>query len=97
METSVDFKAGASGLWQDHDLSTYGVGPGQVAEIVIANSTQTIQWFGGVRTDGSGIDRRLDVHEAESGGYDMGTTHVNADMCWKIDWYGEDVSDYLHF
>jgi len=27
----------------------------------------------------------------------MGTTHVNADMCWKIDWYGEDVSDDLHF
>ena len=38
VETFDTFQAGASGTWQDHGLSSYGVAAGRVAEVVIANS-----------------------------------------------------------
>jgi hypothetical protein len=79
VETFYDFKAGASGSWQDHNLGAYGVGPGQVGEIVIANTNSSNEYRGGVQPVGPDLGRTLSIHEAESGGVDTATMLVTAD------------------
>jgi len=76
VETFHSFSAGASGSWQDHNLDAYGVGPGQVAEIVVVNTASDKEFLAGVRSDGSGLARTVDIHEAEPGGIDACTLLV---------------------
>ena len=97
-ETMVDLgNPSADMTWEKKDLSSHGVPPGAVVQIAMANGSNNAPNLMGLRRAGSSKNRMIPLHKAEAGGYDLGTTHVNADMCWKIDWYGEDVSDDLHF
>ncbi len=73
------FTAGASTSWQDRDLCSYGVGPEHVAEIIMTNGDIGNEWEAGVRTNGSSLERRLDLHEAENGGVDTATMFVKTD------------------
>ncbi len=74
------FTAGADNSWQDLDLCTYGVGPAHAAEIVMTNDHNTGgNHLAGVRTNGSSLDRRIDLQNPESGGVDCGTMFVKAD------------------
>lgn len=73
------FQADASWSWRDHALATHGVGPGQVAEILIANTSTSAYMITSVRTDGSTINSRAPyLHEAEGGGRDAATMFVTA-------------------
>ncbi|MGI9289136.1 MAG: DNRLRE domain-containing protein [Pseudomonadales bacterium] len=76
VEAWDQFSAGASASWLDRSLAGFGTGPGQVAEIVIANRDPDNEYLAGVRTDGSTSQRRFDIHEAEAGGRDAITLLV---------------------
>jgi len=73
------FTAGASGAWTDRNLCSYGVRPSHVAEIVMTNDLGGNERLAGVRTNGSVLQRRFAVHEAESGGVATATLFVKAD------------------
>ena len=78
VETFDSFKSGASGSWQSHPLITYGVGPGQMAEIVLANSNALAERAAGLRSVGSSLARTSVLHEAEAGGVDLNSMFVRA-------------------
>jgi probable HAF family extracellular repeat protein len=100
VEAFSSFKAGASGSWQDENLCTYGVGPNHVAEIVMVNNSATAEREAGVRTNGSALQRIVDLHEAEDGGDDLATMFVKVDSSPNavVELYAEsdtDVDFYL--
>ncbi len=94
-ETWNSFKAGAYGSWRDIPLAPYGVGPGQVAEILCYNEEKSFERWVGVRTDGSGLTRRLDLHEAEPDAYNFVSMFVKAggDANATIEVYTENNND----
>ena len=83
------FKAGANASWQPHDLGAYGVGANQVAEIALSQTSTSIEWLVGARSAGSILQRRIQLHEAESGGIDMVTLQVASDASAMIEVYAE--------
>ena len=85
--------ATSDSTWQTVDLSAHGVPGNAVVQIAMANRSTAAENLQGVRAVGSSADRRIDLHEAESGGEDLVTMHVNADGSSQIQWYHEDVSD----
>jgi len=95
VETFQSFKAGADGSWQEHNLGTYGVGAGEIAEIVMVNGRHSLEREVGVRANGSALDRIVDIHKAESGGGDVATMFVEADATANatVEVYAEDNSD----
>lgn len=100
VEAFDTFTAGASASWQDRDLCSYGVRPGHVAEIVMTNDNAIAEREAGVRTNGSGLQRTVTLHEAEDGGVDTSTMFVEADTTLNatIELYAQvdaDVDFYL--
>lgn len=91
VERFDSFTAGASGSWQDVDLCAYGVGPRNVAEIVMTNDLATDEQEAGVRSNGSALQRRFDLREAETEGVDAVSAFVQADgeMAANIEVYAE--------
>lgn len=89
------FTAGASASWQDRHLCTYGVRPGHVAEIVMTNDDTVLPREAGVRTNGSALQRRLDLRNATAGGVDAASMMVKADTSATatIDLYAADDTD----
>ena len=83
------FKAGANASWQSHDLGAYGVGANQIAEIAMSQTSTSIEWLVGTRSAGSILQRRIKLHEAESGGIDMVTLQVASDASSMIEVYAE--------
>lgn len=79
VERFDSFTAGANGSWEDVDLGAYGVGPDHVAEIVMTNDLNSAEREAGVRTNGSALERRFDMREAESGGVDAVAAFVKTD------------------
>ncbi len=60
---------GASGGWVDYDIHTLkGLPKGAIVCIIATNVLDGAEDYVGVRTDGSGVDKRLLLHEAEDGG-----------------------------
>jgi hypothetical protein len=91
VERFDSFSAGTSDVWFARSLAPYGVGSGQVAEFVIENLKLNAEYQGGVRSCGSGVERRLTLHEAEEGGVDALSMLVKADdtVSAKIEVYAE--------
>ncbi|MCP4391164.1 MAG: LamG domain-containing protein, partial [Gammaproteobacteria bacterium] len=83
------FKAGANASWQPHNLGPYGVGSNQVAEISISQTSTSIEWLVGARRPGSGLARRISLHEAEDGGIDMVTLMAGTDASSIVEVYAE--------
>lgn len=81
--------------WCDYDLFTNkGVPKGAVAEIILSNLSANTEEYLGVRTDGSSLDRRIQLHEAEGGGKTHCRMFVLCDASTgKIETYCQDVSD----
>jgi len=90
---SEAFKAGSSGSWVDKDLSSYGVPDNAVVEICLKNEPSDHERWAGVRANGSSLDRRVELHEAEGGGDDFATMFVQADGSGGVEVYAEDDSD----
>lgn len=91
-EKFQQFSAGSADSWVDVNLSGYGVGDGDIVEIGIRNSYASAEYWGGVRANGSSVDRRVQLHEAESGGCDMVTMHVKADANGTIEVYADNTT-----
>ncbi len=92
------FFAGASGSWQSVSLLPYGVGADQVVELAAANTSSNSERYAGMRRAGSGLDRRLELQEAESGGVDVGAVWVASDASGDIEVFAEsngDIDFYL--
>ncbi|MEE8459847.1 MAG: hypothetical protein V3S08_08230, partial [Phycisphaerales bacterium] len=79
VEHYIELDADQNNVWLDHDLATYGVGPGDVAEIVLNHKKGNQEREFGVRTNGSGLSRLMNAHETESNGVETATMHVVAD------------------
>ena len=98
VERFDSFKAGASASWRDVSLTGFGVGADQVAEIAAVNDNTGSERYAGLRRNGSGLDRRLALHEAESGGIDAGAIWVATDAGATIEAFAEsdgDIDFYL--
>ena len=93
IEAHEPWSATSSDTWQVVDLSAFGVPPGAVAEVAIVNASTGAQRLGGVRAYGSTLNRYLQLHEAESGGIDVVTMHVQADASGRIEHYSDQASE----
>jgi hypothetical protein len=91
-----DITIDTASTWTDVDLTSYDVSANQVVEIGIRNSSISTVRSGGVRTKGSSIDRRLNLHYATTQGWDMVTMQVKTDANKKIQAYAGNTSD-VHF
>lgn len=94
------FSIGADGVWTDYDLFTNQEVPkGAIVEIVFANNNTGFARVAGVRTDGSSLNRYIDLHEAEGGGITTGNMFVKSNETnGLIEVYAEvgvDVEFYL--
>ncbi len=96
----ASFAIAADGIWTGYNLHTLqGVPLGAVAEIVCANKNVEFARLAGVRTDGSGLNRYIDLHEAEGLGVTTATMFVKChETTGLIECYSEiqgDVDFYL--
>jgi hypothetical protein len=95
VERFDSFTAAASASWQDHDLSSYGVGADDVAEVVVVNNSGTAAQDVGVRANASSLARRIDLRKAgNSPGVSVATMFVQADGTANatIEVYAEDIT-----
>ncbi|MGD2111250.1 MAG: hypothetical protein PVI86_17875, partial [Phycisphaerae bacterium] len=100
VEAFDTFTAGATGSWEDKDLSGYGVEASEIAEIIMTNDNSTTAREAGVRTNGSSLARRIDIQGADDSGMYAATMFVQADNTANatIEVYAEadaDVDFYL--
>lgn len=87
-----------AGSWQNYDIYTaQSVPKGAICEIVVANTAAGSECTGGVRADGSSLNRYFSIHEAESGGVSTVTMLVKSDpTTGYIECYdGADIAFYL--
>ncbi len=89
--------ASSDQTWEDLDLTSFGVPADAIVQIAMANESGSSENRIGLRLKGSSQERVLDLQEAESGGNDLATMHVNADVSSTIECYHEDVSDGHQF
>ena len=93
LELFQAMSAASSGSWAVEDVSDDGLGPNQVAEIVISNNNQNAARIAGVRQTGSTSTRQFNHHEAEAGGNETMSMMVNTDASSRIELYAQDNSD----
>jgi hypothetical protein len=81
--------------WRDMDWYTsYGCPKGRVYDVILANAAASADRAVGVRTDGSTLERRMDYHEAESGGESQWNVFVKTDASTGIvEFYAENTAD----
>jgi type II secretory pathway pseudopilin PulG len=83
----------APGSWETIDLSSYGVPADSIAQFVLANENQSAENSMRVREVGSTINNRaLLLHEAESGGSDLGSLHANVNASQQVQWAAQQGS-----
>ena len=75
------------GIWETIDLGSFGVPANAVVEVAVMNSDSRKEKSGGVRAVGSSLDRRFNLQEAEGGGVDVVTMHVQTDASSQIQHY----------
>ncbi len=93
VELFEPFSAGAANSWVSEGVDDEGLGPNQIAEVLMQNTNGAAERLAGVRAAGSSINRRFDLHEAESGGVDAVTMMVETDAASTIEAYAEDTVD----
>jgi len=75
--------------WNDYDLT--GIAPPlSICEYALVQGHSTIQNIAGIRKKGTSDDRRLTLQEAEDGGSDFFSCHVEVDSENLIEVYGVD-------
>lgn len=70
-EDFINHVASASVVWENWDVSFYIDQNGRVCDFVFGNGDPDFNNLGGVRTDGSALQRRIRNKEAESGGFSL--------------------------
>ncbi len=87
------FTANSEAVWVEEGVGDDGVGPNQVAEILILNTNTGAERLAGVRASGTTHQRRFMLQEAESGGVDALSLMVTADASSIIEVYSADTGD----
>ncbi len=85
--------ATADDTWQTVDLGGFGVPANAVVEVAVYNDAGGNERWGGVRAVGSTLERRFLLHEAEQGGTDVVTMHVQTNANSEIQHYSDNDSD----
>ncbi len=93
VETRDTFNASSPSVWEESDLSSFGVSGEKVCEIVITNNNATAERIGGVRSINSALGRLAQLHEAEGGGNDAVTMFVNSSKDSKIEINADNTTD----
>jgi hypothetical protein len=93
VESFTTFTAGGSNTWRDHNLASHDIAPNQVAEIVMANTSQNNERVAGLRPSGASYQRRFSLHEAEKGGIDAATLMVESDASSIVEVFAETNAD----
>ena len=75
--------------WETSNLTGFGVPADAVAQFVITNEAEGAEVEIGVRQTGSVLNRIIDIQEAEGGGSDATSMHVNVDAGANIEWYAQ--------
>ena len=90
-EVFAEFVSPQKKAWRDIDLSgsPYNVPANAVVEVAIYNKSTGKEREGGVRRNGSSLNRKIDIHEAEGGGKDLVVMHVQTDDSSVIECYSE--------
>jgi len=84
----------ASGAWTDYNIaSVNGVPAGAVAFIVAANREDSANNIMGLRTNGSSLDRYLNMSEAEDGGANLIGWYVKVARDGYIEYYTADYAN----
>ncbi|MGB5247948.1 MAG: hypothetical protein WBN34_15460, partial [Woeseia sp.] len=91
VEMYLPWLASSANTWQTINLGIYGVPPNAVVEVAVINHDGGKEWWGGVRAVGSALQRRIQIHEADGGGMDVITMHVQADADGRIEHYTDDI------
>lgn len=92
-EARADLQTTTGNAWETVDLTVFGVPPDAVAEIAIVNTSDNRQRFGGVRSAGSSLDRRLQLHEAEGAGNDVVSMLVQVGGSGNIELFADAPND----
>lgn len=94
-ESFETWDLGTTDTWLpvDLSLSPFDVPAGAVVEVAITNRKADAALWGGVRAVGSSLERRVQLHEAESGGVDVVSMHVQADASSRIECYSSHSGD----
>jgi len=71
------WKPTAASGWEGKNLSDYGVGSGQIAEIIVRNDANANDRTIGIRPSGDAFNRFFDIKEAEGGGEEAASLFVN--------------------
>jgi hypothetical protein len=82
-------QVGTDATWKATDVSGFGIPAEAVAQFVISNESDNSKNKLGLREYESSQVRVIELHEAESGGADFATMHVNVDDESRIEWYAQ--------
>lgn len=82
--------------WVDVTLPDSGAAS-RVCQIVFAHPIETAPRTGGVRANGSSLERKVMLNEAENGGQSAIDFIVKADADYTIEHYREDVNAQIYF
>lgn len=87
--------ATTAATWETQNLGSapFNVPANAIVEVAVRNGDGSNEHWGGVRAIGSTLDRRIQLHEAESGGYDFVTMHVQSNADSQIEHYAETTTD----
>jgi len=83
--------------WVEYDIYTEkGIPKGAIVEILCWNPLQASECIMGVRTKGSSLERKIDIHEAEGGGATTATMLVKTDpVDGKIELYTQFIATWF--
>lgn len=81
--------ASSDDQWIEYDLTSFGVPASAVVEIAIAHPRNNTEYWAGVRSKGSSIDRRVQIAESEGEGDHICTMLVQADADSHIEYYSD--------
>ena len=84
--------------WRTTDVSGFGIPAEVVVQFVIANDSDNSKNKLGLREYESSRARVIELQEAESGGSDLGSMHVNVDDESRLEWYAQsgDNDNFFH-
>lgn len=88
---------GSDGVWGDYDTTAVVGADNVVLSLVLSNATAGTENSLGVRANGSSLERRVTLHEAEGGGQTHCRMFVQSDANGIIECYHSDVSDADYF
>jgi len=90
-------QASDASVWEPASLSGFGVPANSVAQFVASNEVPNFERELGIRAIGSTQPRAIQLQEAEAGGSDNATLHVNVDVAAQIEWYSQSGTSDRYF